>query len=197
MVANKIFEIGLIQRVIADSGIIKHFIPNCKLICNYYDNYLEYQTGSRNVLRSYEKITVFLPLDNRFLNLANVWWYAPDLAFNLISTIVFGEGEVEMGLETIDDPSQILHDGELLWYWDHIDGRYIFWIKKTSELPIIANITSPQPKKSIEPHDIKLWHSPMEHLGYKTHTIFKSLRSGIEFHGLISAKLCWDHQKGD
>ncbi len=39
MVANKMFETGLIGIIIADSGITQHFIANRQLTRNYYDNY--------------------------------------------------------------------------------------------------------------------------------------------------------------
>ena len=37
----------------------------------------------------------------------------------------------------------------------------------------------------------------MGHLGYRSLTILKNLRSGIEFHGTIPAELCGDCRKGD
>lgn len=42
VVANKMFEIGVTQKIIANSGTTQHFITNCKFIYNYYNNYLEY-----------------------------------------------------------------------------------------------------------------------------------------------------------
>ena len=101
VVANKRFETGLISKIIADSGITQYLIANRKLIREYYDDYSEYQTGSEEVLPSYGKGTLFLPLHNGFLKLANVW-YAPDLGFTLISTIQLGEKRVEIGLRTTD-----------------------------------------------------------------------------------------------
>ncbi len=80
-----------------------------------------------------------------------------------------------MWLQITDQPSQFLHDGEILEYGNPIDGQYVLRIKKTTELPIIANLTSPQSKKSTKLHDIKLWHSRMGHLGYKSLTILKIL----------------------
>ncbi len=90
-----------------------------------------------------------------------------------------------------------MHDAEIPGYTDPIDGQYVFQVKKTSELPIIANSTSSQPKKSTKPHYITLWHSRMGHQGYRSLTILKNLRSGIQFHGTISAGLCEDRRKGD
>lgn len=119
-------------------GITQHLIANRKLIHDYYDNYLEYQTGSGEVLLSYGKDTLFMPLDNGFLKLNNVW-YAPDLGFNLVSTIQLGEKRVEMWLQTTNQLSQILHDGAILGYADLIDGQYVFWLEKTLDLPVIAN----------------------------------------------------------
>ncbi len=114
------FETGLTRKIIADSGISLHIIANRQFIRDYYDDYSEYQTGSGEVLPSYETGTLILPFDNSFLKLANVW-YTPDLGFNLISTIQLGGKGVEMWLQTTDQPFQILHDGEILGYADPID----------------------------------------------------------------------------
>ncbi len=158
------FETGLTRKSIANSDTKQHLIANRELIHDYYVDYSVYQTGSKEVLPSYGKGNLLLRLDNGFLKLANDW-YAPDLGFNIISTIQLGEKGIEIWLQTTDQPSQILHNGEILGYADPIDGQYILRLKKSSELPIIANSTSPQPKKSTKPHDIKLWHSRMGHLG--------------------------------
>lgn len=72
IVANKIFKTGITQKVIADLSIIQYFITNHDLIHNYYNNYLEYQTRSREVLPFYRKNTLLLPLNNGFLKLTNV-----------------------------------------------------------------------------------------------------------------------------
>ncbi len=56
-----------------------------------------------------------------------------------------------MRLRTIDQPSHILHDGEILGYADPIDGQYVLRVTVTLELPIIANSTSTQSKKSTKP----------------------------------------------
>ncbi len=89
------FETGFIREIFADSGTTPHLIPNRELICDYYDDYSEYQTGLREVLPSYGKGTLFLPLDNGFLKLANIWYF-PDLDFELISTIQLDEKRMEM-----------------------------------------------------------------------------------------------------
>ena len=72
VVANKMFETSITQKIIADSGTTQHLIANPDLICDYYDNYLEYQTGSGEALPSYRKDILFLLLDNGFLKLTNV-----------------------------------------------------------------------------------------------------------------------------
>ncbi len=171
-------ETGITGKIIADLGTAKHLIANCQLIRDYYDDYSEYQTGSREAFPSYRKGTSFLPFDHGFLKLANVW-YIPDLGFNLIRTIQLDKKEVEMCLRTTDQPFQILHDGEILGYADPIDGQYVFQLKKTSESPIIVKSTSPLEKKSTKPQDIERWHSRIEHLGYRSLTIFKNLSSGV------------------
>ena len=60
------------------------------LICNYYNNYLKYQTGSKKILLLYEKNTLVLPIDNHILNLVN-FCYTPDLSFKFIHTIQLGK----------------------------------------------------------------------------------------------------------
>ena len=72
IVANKIFENNVTQKIIADLGIIQHFIANHNLIRNYYDNYLKYQVELIEVLPFYRKDTLLLSLNNSFLKLTNV-----------------------------------------------------------------------------------------------------------------------------
>ena len=69
-----------------DFGTTLNFIASCQPIHDYYGNYLEYQTGSREALPKYEKNILLLPLNNEFLKLFNVWFLS-DLDFNFISTI--------------------------------------------------------------------------------------------------------------
>ena len=90
IVANKMFETGVTRKIIADLSSTQHLIAKRNLISDYYDNYSKYQTGSEEVLPSYEKNTLLLPLNNGFLRLTNVW-YTWNLGFNLISTIQLGE----------------------------------------------------------------------------------------------------------
>lgn len=67
-----IFETGVTQKIIADSSTKQHLITNYNLICNYYNDYLNYQTGPGEVLSSYGKGPLLLPLDNGFLRLFNI-----------------------------------------------------------------------------------------------------------------------------
>lgn len=97
IIANKIFETGIIQKIIADSDMTQHFIANCDLICYYYDNYLEYQTRSGEILPSCGKSNLLWSLDNNFLKLINIW-YTSDLGFNLINTIQLDKKGVGMWL---------------------------------------------------------------------------------------------------
>lgn len=196
MLANKMFEIGITQKIIADSGTTHYLIANRELMRDYYDDYSEYQTRSREVLSSYGKSTLLLPLDNRFLKFTNVW-YAPDVGFNLISIIQLGEKGVKMWLRTTDLPFQILHNGDILGYTDFIDGQYVFRLRKTSEPPAIANLADTQQKKKVKLGDIKLWHSLIGYLGYRSLTILKNLSSEIDYKEISSSELCSDCQKGD
>ena len=72
VIANKIFEMGVTLKISADLSITQYLITNHKLICDYYDDYLEYQTGLGEVLSSYRKSILFLPFDNGFLKLISV-----------------------------------------------------------------------------------------------------------------------------
>lgn len=140
------FETGVIYKIIVDLGITQHLIANCELIRDYYNNYSEYKTRSGEVLTSYRKDTLFMPLDNSFLKSTNVW-YTPDLGFKLISTIQLGKKEIEMWLQTTNQPSQILHNRVISGYVDPINEQYVFWLKKTLKSPAIANLADIQPKK--------------------------------------------------
>ena len=188
------FETGVTRKIIVDSGTTQHFIANHDLIRNYYDDYLEYQTGSREVLPSYGKVTLLLPLDNGFFRLTNVW-YAPDLGFNLISTIQLGEKGVEMWLQTTDQPSEILHDETILGYADSIDGQYVFWLKDDLEPPVIANIA--KTKRVAIPADIELWHFCIGHLGYRSLKTLKNISTGMDFKETVPKELCGDCRKGN
>ncbi len=44
------FGTSFIRKIIADSDTTQHLIANGKLISDYYDDYSEYQTGSKEVL---------------------------------------------------------------------------------------------------------------------------------------------------
>lgn len=95
------FKTGVTQKFIADLSITQHVIANYKLIYSYYNNYSKYQTGLREVLPSYGKDSLLMPLNDGFLKLNNIW-YTSDLGFNLISTILLGGKRVEMWLQITD-----------------------------------------------------------------------------------------------
>lgn len=98
-----------------------------------------------------------------------------------------------MCLQTTDQQFQILHDRAILGYADPIDRQYIFRLKETLKPPAIANLADTQPKKGTKPEDIKLWHSRMGHLGYKSLITLKNLSSGIDFKATAPSKLCGDY----
>lgn len=72
ILANKIFETSISQKIIADSTFGQHIIANSNLICDYCDNYSGYQTSSEESLSFYKKGVLLLPVDNDFLKLKNV-----------------------------------------------------------------------------------------------------------------------------
>lgn len=63
------FEIDITQKILTKLSITNHFITNPNLIYYYYNDYLEYQSRSEEVLLSYRKGTLFLLLGNGFLKL--------------------------------------------------------------------------------------------------------------------------------
>ena len=196
VVANKIFDTGIIQKIIGDSGTTQYHIANCELIHDYYDNYFEYQTRSGKVLPFYGKGILLMPLDNSFLKVSNVW-YTPNLGFNLISIIQLGEKGVEMGLQIMNQPSQILYDRAILGYADFIDGQYVFRLKQSLKTPTIANLADIQSKKDAKLGDIELWHLRMGHLSYKNLIMLKNLNSRMDVNKTTLSKLCGDCQKRD
>lgn len=177
------------SQIIADSGTIEHLIANRDLIQDYYEDYSEYQTGSGEVLPSYGKGILSLPLDHGTFKLLDVW-YAPDLGFNLVSTIQLGKKGVEMWLRTPDQPSQILHDGVTLGYADSLNGQYVFRLQESSVPTPIANSAKIHVKKDTKPGQIELWHARMGHLGYKSLTTLKDLSTGIDFANGNPSELC-------
>lgn len=66
------FKTGVTQKIIVNSRTIQQLITNRKLIRKYYDDYLEYQIGSKRILPAYEKNNLLLLLDNNFRKLFNV-----------------------------------------------------------------------------------------------------------------------------
>lgn len=46
IVADKLFETGITQKIIVDSDNTQHLIANNNFISNYYDEYSKYQTRS-------------------------------------------------------------------------------------------------------------------------------------------------------
>lgn len=71
-VANKMSGTNTLTSIIADSGTTRHLIANKAFIQDYYDDYSEYQTGSGEVLPSYGKGVLSLPLHNGTLKLLDV-----------------------------------------------------------------------------------------------------------------------------
>ena len=100
-----------------------------------------------------------------------------------------------MWLKTIDQQSQILHDGAISGYADLIDGQYVFRLKDNPEPSVIAN--SADTKRETKPADIELWHSYMGHLGYKSLKTLKDPSNGIDFKDTALKKLCGDCQKSN
>lgn len=60
IVAMKMFETGVTQKMIADFNTTQYLIATRNFIYNYYDDYSEYQTWSGKVLASYGKDTFLL-----------------------------------------------------------------------------------------------------------------------------------------
>ena len=198
VIANKMTPASFIQRIIADSDTTQHLIANRDLICNYYDDYSEYQTGSGEVLPSYGKGTLHLPLDNGSLTLFDVW-YAPDLGFNLVSTIQLGKKGVEMWLQTSDRPSQILYDGTVLGYADPIDGQYVIRLQDSPSTVVNSALQVSQVQQSfVKPRQIELWHACMAHLSYQSLASLKTLSTGMAFEGNTApVEICGPCKGGD
>ena len=181
-----------IQKVIADSGTTQHLIANKDLIQNYYDDFSEYQTGSGEVLTSYGKGTLHLPLDNGSLTLLDVW-YAPDLGYNLVSTIELGKKGIEMWLQASDRPSEVWHDESVLGYMDPVEGQYVFRLQgdSVSSSPTITNSAQMDTQaKQMKPKQIELWHARMGHLAYTSLSTLKGLSTGMDFTDGTPAEIC-------
>lgn len=85
------------NKLILDSRTTAHLIANKELILGYYKDFEQYQTGSGELLLSYDKGIIQILLDNSNLTLLNVY-YASDLRCNLISTILLGKKGIEIFL---------------------------------------------------------------------------------------------------
>lgn len=60
------FKIQIIQKLIVDLRTLQDLIGNCKLIHDYYNDYLKYQIKSIEVLPFYQNSTHFMAFDNSF-----------------------------------------------------------------------------------------------------------------------------------
>ena len=188
---NRITDASYLQKIITDSGTTQHLIANRGLICDYYDDYSEYQTGSGEVPG---KNTLHLPLANGSLMLLNVW-FAPDLRYNHISTIQLGKKGVEMWFRTSNQPSQILHDGAILGYADPIGGQYVFRLQDSPNNVVNSAVQAKQ--APVKPEQIKSWHARMGHLGYSSLTKLKILSTGIDFKDDPPNEICGPFKGGD
>ena len=149
-------------KICIDSGTTAHLISNREFIQKYYEDYSVYQTGSGEELPSYGKGTLDLPMDNGSLTLVDVF-YAPDLGFKLLSTILLGNKGVEVYLRETSVASQILYKDEVLGYADPIENQYVVRLKSTPISNAAAAQISPTPKAI----PYKIWHERMAHLGYR------------------------------
>ena len=174
-----------LKKLVLDSGTTAHLIANKDLIQGYYEDFEQYQTGSGKLLSSYGKGTLPMALDEGNLTLLNVY-YAPDLGYNLISTILLGRKGVEVFLRTLNKLSQILHQGKVLRYTDSIDSQYVICQKPG----VVANThRSDQPMKA-KPTEYAIWHERMAHLGYRNLKKLTNTATGVEFKGSPPEETC-------
>lgn len=93
----------------------------------------------------------------------------------------------------MDPPSRILHNETILGYADLIDSQYIFWPKYIPEPPAIVNLADI--KRKAKSGNIKLWHSCIQHLGYKNLKSIDNLNSEMHFKEAAPKELCGDFRK--
>ena len=113
-----------LKKLVLDSNTTAHLITNKNLILSYYKNFEHYQMSSGELLSSYSKGTLLIALNEGNLTFLNVY-YALDLSYNLISTILLGRKGVEVFLHTLNKLLQILHQGKVLGYTDPINSQYV------------------------------------------------------------------------
>ena len=118
-------------KICIDFETTAHLISNRDFIQNYYENYKVYQTGSGEELSSYNKGTLYLPINNGNLTLIDVY-YASNLGFNLLSIVLLRNKDVEIYLRVTNLVSQILYNNEILDYANPIDNQYVVRLKFTS-----------------------------------------------------------------
>ena len=78
----------------------------------------------------------------------------------------------------------------MLGYADLIKGQYVFRLNDTPKSLAIAN--SADIKKETKRADIKLWHSRMGHLDYRSLRTLKDLSSRMDFNETVLKELCGD-----
>ena len=120
-VGNAAISSAPLTKICIDFGTTAHLIFNRDFIQNYYEDYKVYQTGSGEELSSYGKGTLYLPMNGGNLTLIDVY-YAPNLGFNLLSTVLLENKGVEMYLRVTNLASQILYNNEILGYANPINN---------------------------------------------------------------------------
>ena len=143
------------------------------------------ETGSGKRLHIEGKGTLRIPLSNEEntstdLILTDVFW-APQLKFNLISTIMLGKKGVSTYLRSDGKPSQLIYKDKVIGLAKEVDDQYIL----QTSTPIQTLVTAHTTKSPIQ-----IWHERLGHLSYPNLMKLNQLAQGVTVEGSAPQEIC-------
>ena len=177
--------------LLIDSGATAHIICNKDLFQEgtFRSENSCLETGSGEVLSTEGKGSLLVSLDNgnggvTDLILTNVL-FAPDLKFNLISTIQLGKKGISTYLMADDEPAQLVHKGKLVGLAKTINNQYVLQTTTISPTEARALTTTNGTKAPIQ-----TWHERLGHLSYPNLLKLNHLANGVTIEGPIPEEVC-------
>ena len=111
--------------------------------------------------------------------------FAPDLKFNLISTIQLGKKGISTYLMADDKPAQLVHKGKVVGLAKTINNQYVLQTTTISPTEVRALTTTNGTKAPIQ-----TWHERLGHLSYPNLLKLNHLANGVTIEGPIPEEVC-------
>ena len=182
--------------LLIDSGATAHIICNKDLFQEgtFRSENICLETGSGEVLSTEGKGSLLVSLHNgnggvTDLILTNVL-FAPDLKFNLISTIQLGKKGISTYLMADDKPAQLVHKGKVVGLAKTINNQYI-----NNQCILQTTTISPTEARALTTTNgtkapIQTWHERLGHLSYPNLLKLNHLANGVTIEGPIPEEVC-------